>query len=241
MINVFICEDNIEQRTEIFKIIENIIIIENLDMKISLSTKNPYEIINFLSKNEISGLYFLDINLNSKINGIKLAEMIREYDPRGFIVFITTYAEMSYLTFLYKVEALDYIIKDIHHEMKNRIHQCILNAYKKYSLKTSELQKNFIIRSKDKIISIEFDKILFFETSNTIHKVIVNAVDRQVEFYSKMKDIEKLVDNRFYRCHRSFLVNKNNIKEIDIINRTIYMKNGQKCFFSNRLRKGLLE
>lgn len=241
MLNIIICEDNELERIKITKFIKDIIMIENLDMKVTLTTDNPNNILEFLKQNEISGLYFLDVNLNADLNGIMLAAKIREYDPRGFIVFITTHAEMSYLTFIYKVEAMDYIIKDNFLDVKNRIHDCILNAHKKYSSKSTELQKNFTIKVNDKINSIEFNKILFFETSNIIHKVTIHAFDRQVEFYAKMKELEEQVDRRFYRCHRSFLVNTENIKEIDKNNRLIYMINGEKCLVSTRLMKGLLE
>lgn len=241
MLSVIVCEDNEEQRNRITKFIEDSIMIENLDMKIALSAEDPEEIIEYLKNNEVSGLYFLDVDLQSDMNGIKLAEAIREYDPRGFIVFVTTHAEMSYLTFIYKVEAMDYIIKDNYETIKERIHQCILNAHKKYSSKATELQKNFTIKVEDKIISIEYNKILFFETSNIIHKVVLHAIDRQIEFYSKMKEIEEKLDSRFYRCHRSFLVNKDNIKEIDKNNRVIHMINGQECLVATRLLKGLFK
>ena len=60
-----------------------------------------------------------------------------------------------------------------------------------------------------------------------------------MEFWGKIKDIEKEVDERFYRCHRSFLVNKDNIREIDFRNRVIYMVNGDECLISTRMMKGL--
>lgn len=240
MIKVFVCEDNKEQREKFTKAIEDIIMIENFDIEIALTTENPYNILDYLKTNDVSGLYFLDVDLKTDINGIKLAELIREYDPRGFIVFVTTHAEMSYLTFMYKVEAMDYIIKDNYNNVKERIHQCILNANKKYSSKTTELQKNFTIKAQDKIINIEYNKILFFETSTTIHKVILHAIDRQVEFYAKMKDVEDKLDKRFYRCHRSFLVNIDHINEIDMANRVIKMVNGEECLASTRLMKNLL-
>lgn len=241
MINIFVCEDNKEQREKFTKAIEDIIMIENFDMKMALSTKNPNDILEYLRNNEVSGLYFLDVDLKADINGIKLAELIREYDPRGFIVFVTTHAEMSYLTFIYKVEAMDYIIKDNYNNVKERIHQCIINANKKYSSKTTDLQKNFTIKVEDRIINIEYNKILFFETSTTIHKVVLHATDRQIEFYAKMKEIEDILDERFYRCHRSFLVNKDLIEEIDMSNRIIKMVNGEECLVSTRLVKKLLK
>lgn len=240
MLKVFVCEDNKEQREKFLKIIQDVILIEDYDMELTLATESPDELINYLSENSGSGLYFLDIDLKASINGIELATKIREYDPRGFIVFITTHAEMSYLTFIYKVEAMDFVIKDNYSNIKERIHQCIADANKKYSSKTNELQKVFTIRVEDRIINIEYNKILFFETSPTRHKVIVHAVDRQVEFYAKMKDIEEILDERFYRCHKSYIVNKDNIKDIDLSNRCIYMVNGQECFISTRMLKGLM-
>ena len=113
MLKAFICEDNKNQREKLTKIIEDIILIENYDMDLGLSTSDPYELINSITGTTNTGIYFLDVDLHSDINGIQLAEKIREHDPRGFIVFITTHAEMSYLTFIYKVEAMDYIIKII--------------------------------------------------------------------------------------------------------------------------------
>lgn len=239
MLKVFICEDNKEQRERFSKIVQDVLLIENYDIELGLVTSDPNELINYIDNNDLSGLYFLDIDLKSEINGIELATKIRKYDPRGFIVFITTHAEMSYLTFIYKVEAMDYIIKDNYNNIRERIQQCIADAHTKYSAKSTELQKIFTIKSDDKIVNIEYRKILFFETSPTIHKVIVHAVDRQIEFYAKMKEIEEKLDDRFYRCHKSFIVNKDNIKEIDVNNRCIYMINGEQCLISTRLMKGL--
>ena len=210
-------------------------------MAIALSTENPNAVIDYLKNNTGSGLYFLDVDLKSNINGIHLAEKIREYDPRGFIVFITTHAEMSYLTFMYKVEAMDYIIKDNYNNIKERVHQCIINANSKYSLKVTDIQKNFTIKVNDKFINIEYNKILFFETSKTTHKIIIHAIDRQVEFYARMKEVEDKLDNSFYRCHKSFIVNKDKIKEIDTKNRIAYMINGEECLISTRAIKGLIE
>lgn len=241
MLKIFVCEDNKEQRDRFAKIIKDVIIIENFDMELALAADKPEEIVAYISENTVSGLYFLDIDLKAAMNGIELAAKIRKYDPRGFIVFVTTHAEMSYLTFMYKVEAMDYIIKDNYSNIKERIHQCITDAHTKYTAKTTDLQKIFSLKTEDKIINIEYNRILFFETSPTIHKIIVHAVDRQIEFYAKMKDIEEKLDERFYRCHKSYIVNKDNIKEIDISNRCIYMINGEECLISTRLLKGLTE
>lgn len=241
MLKIFICEDNEEQRLKYEQIIKNIIMIENYDMNLQLSCGDPYEVIDYLKSNSSSGIYFLDIDLHSDINGIHLAEKIREYDPRGFIIFVTTHAEMSYLTFLYKVEAMDYIIKDNYNNIQQRIAECIKNAHDKYSCKITDLQKVFSIKVNDKIINVDLDDIIFFETSSTIHKVNLHCKNRQVEFYGKMKDIEEMIDQRFCRCHNSFLINKDKVKEIDKKKRIVYMINDEECLISTRGIKKLLD
>ena len=241
MLKAFICEDNEKQKEKLTKIIKDIILIENYDIDLGLSTSDPYELIDNIKETTNTGIYFLDVDLHSDINGIQLAEKIREYDPRGFIIFITTHAEMSYLTFIYKVEAMDYIIKDNSNNIKQRINDCIKNAHDKYKTKSPELQKTFSIKVKDKIVNINYNDILFFETASTIHKVVLHSVNRQIEFYSKMKDLENLLDDRFIRCHNSFIVNKDKIKEIDKKNRIAYMINGEECFISTRGIKSLFK
>lgn len=44
--------------------------------------------------------------------GLILVVKIRDYDNLGKIVFVIIYGELFYLMFMYKVEVLDYIIKD---------------------------------------------------------------------------------------------------------------------------------
>lgn len=234
MLKVFICEDDKNQLDKINKYVESIIFAEDLDMDISLATSNPYDILNFLESNNVNGLYILDVDLKTSINGIELAEKIREYDPRGFIVFITAHSEMSYLTFKYKVEAMDYIIKDDYKEIKDRIHECILYACKRYSSPSNTIQEVFTLESDGQIINIEYDKIIFFETSHIPHKIILHTINRRIEFYDSMKNIEEQLSEKFYRCHESFIVNTNNIKKVDKLKRTIHMINGQKCVASIR-------
>lgn len=241
MLNIFICEDNLIQQNKFKKIISDIISTHNYDMEIVLATPNPYDVIDYLKSTPTSGMYFLDVDLNSDINGIQLAEKIRKYDPRGFIIFITSYAEMSHLTFLYKVEAMDYIIKDTYANIKKRIADCIKNANEKHKTTLNMSQDFFSLKSNDKIINVNFNDIIFFETSSTIHKIILHCCNRQIEFYGKMKEIEEKLDKRFCRCHNSFIVNMDKVKEIDKKNRIAYMINDEECLISTRGIKKLIK
>lgn len=239
MLKIYVCEDIEVQRNKIKQVIENIILMEDLDMELGCVSENPHEIIEKVKETEYVGIYFLDIDLGADMTGLTLAQEIRKYDPRGFIIFITTHSEMSYMTFIYKLEALDFILKDNVEDLEKRIYECLLKANQRYAAVTNKVQTNFSVKVNEKVFTVDYDDILFFETSPNVHKIILHCKNRQMEFLGKMKEIEKEVDKRFYRCHRSFLVNKDNIKEIDFQNRVIYMVNGDECLISSRMVKGL--
>ncbi|MFR6242645.1 MAG: hypothetical protein ACLUJ1_14485 [Mediterraneibacter faecis] len=66
------------------------------------------------------------------MTGLILAQELRKIQPRCFIIFITSHSEMSILTFQYKVEALDFIIKDSSENIRKRIHECLMDINKKF-------------------------------------------------------------------------------------------------------------
>ncbi|MDE7310392.1 MAG: LytTR family DNA-binding domain-containing protein [Eubacterium sp.] len=239
MLDIFVCEDHDAQRQTIVQIIQNTVLIEELDMQLVLDAADPYVLLEKVKANQNTGIYFLDIDLGSTMNGLKLAQQIRLFDPRGFIIFITAHSELSYMTFQYRVEAMDFVLKDNPAEAKVKIRECLLNAMERYTLQANKTHKAYTIEASGRKICIDYEDILFFETSRNIHKVILHAKDRQIEFSGTIKELTSTLGDNFVRCHRSFLVNKNNIKEVDAKNRIIYFPNEETCLMSTRMMKGL--
>lgn len=240
MLNIYICDDNKQHLLMIHKYVSNTLLMEELDMHIELATTDPFELLAATKKATNPGLYFLDIELNSNITGLKLAQEIRALEPRCFIVFITSHTELSFLTFQYKVEALGYILKDSPEKISSEIYDCIMDVNSKYTSTNNTNRKIFSIEFGERTTYIEFDEILFFETSHNVHKVLLHTNDRILEFSSQLKDVCKQLDGRFYRCHQSYIVNKTKIKEIDMRNLVVYLVNGESCFISQRKKKGLM-
>lgn len=116
---------------------------------------------------ENTGLFFLDIDLKSDMNGLTLAQRIRQIQPRCFIVFITSHSEMSFLTFQYKAEALDFIVKDTTEHIKSKIHECLVDVNSKYTSVNNEITRTFTINQNDKRIAIDYNDIIFLR-----HRVI---------------------------------------------------------------------
>ena len=58
---------------------------------------------------------------------------------------------MSYLTFLYKVEAIDYIVKDNYKNIRRRVYDCLMNINKKYSALNNSVSKTIAVKNGEKI------------------------------------------------------------------------------------------
>ncbi|MGX7150807.1 LytR/AlgR family response regulator transcription factor [Enterococcus ureasiticus] len=240
MLSVIVCEDDPKQRERIETTIKNYLMIEDLDMELTLSTGNPEEVMEHVKANQNQiRLYFFDVDLQHEMSGIALAYEIRKLDNVGKIVFVTTHGEMSYLTFTYKIEAMDYIIKDIPEEIDRRVRECINVAHQRYlSDSVSSKVKSFKVKMGDTVRSIPYDEIMFFESSTVPHKLILHTETRELEFYGAIRDIEAN-DECLYRCHKSFVVNKNNIKTVNKRLREIEMTNGETVLVSVRAMRGL--
>ncbi|MEK5271194.1 LytTR family DNA-binding domain-containing protein [Aeribacillus sp. FSL K6-8394] len=239
MFFIYICEDNLSERKFIEKCVENYIMIEDLDAKLKLSTDDPHLLINHVQENpNDTGLYFIDVNLQTDMNGLELARKIRDLDVTGKIVFITTHSELSFMTFTYKIEAMDYIIKENLGELTGRIRDCIDVSYKRYLCEKGGKQKIFKYKVGNQIRTVNYSDIIFFESSSVPHKIIMHLENSNVEFYGTIKELEGLGEE-FCRCHKSYVVNKNNIKYIDKTNKRVVMKNDEICLVSVRGMKKL--
>jgi len=237
VIGIFICEDSKREREFITNFIADYMMIENLDMKVVKSTDNPYEILDAVRENSGMGLYFLDVDLKAEITGIDLAVKIREFDPVGQIVFVTSHAELMSMTFEYAVGALGYVVKINDDTMKRKISEYMRVVAERFLSDDREVGK-FTFRVDGKVISEDYDDIMFFELAGKRSgKVVMYGRTRQEEFRGNLSDIEAVTD-QFLRVSRSVLVNVSHIKTLDAVAGVVHMVNGDMCEVS---RSGMRE
>lgn len=241
MLQVFICEDNPKQLAQLKILVNNCILIENYDMKITLSTGDPIELLNYVEEHTIkNALYFLDVDLQHEIDGIILASKLREMDTFGKIIFITTHAELALLVFQYQVEAMDYIIKDKSDEIEKRVKSCIDLAHTHYLDDNHPKRPGYPVKVGEQIQVIPFNEIMFFESHPTLtHQMVLHMENGTIKFRGAISAIEKSCPD-FYRCHHSFVVNPKNIKCVDTAKKEIEMVNGETILVSFRRLKELL-
>ena len=113
-------------------------------------------------------------------------------------------------------------------EYEDRIISDIGLALSKNGL--SQIECAFTIDTKNATIQVPFHKILYFETSPTVHKVILHTTEEQIEFYGQLSKVVKQ-DCRLYKCHKSFVVNPENIVRLDKELGVIYFENGEDSYY----------
>ncbi|MCL2500565.1 MAG: LytTR family DNA-binding domain-containing protein [Defluviitaleaceae bacterium] len=234
MLDIYICEDDVKQRESTAAFIRNYCAVQGMDAGIALASADPYEIFDAYEKTRNPALFFLDIDLGVGINGIELACKIREQGRIAFIVFFTTHSEMTPLTFRYKVEALDFIVKDNTDNIKGRIAECVETALARYVIKTAG--KTVKLATGGKTILLDPDEIILIETTHIRHKLRLHARNRILEFNAEMKDMEALFksDARFIRCHKSYIINKHKIEAVNKKGNTVTLTGGNECPLSRK-------
>ncbi|GAA4060334.1 LytTR family DNA-binding domain-containing protein [Amphibacillus indicireducens] len=237
--NVVICEDEVEQREFLQKTISEYATFHEPSIKIALSTSDPNRVLAYL-KDQRADCYFLDIELGSAITGMELARIIREHDPLAQIIFISMHADRLKLTFKYKLAALDFIVKSAgYDQLTIEIEEALKEAFNIYRKIGNQSEISYIqIKIGERIKNVRYDDIYYFETSTQEHKLILHEVSGVYEFYGRLKTYEE-IDQRFYRCHKSFLINLDYVREIDTKERKLTLANDHICLISSRKVKEL--
>jgi len=222
MYPIIICEDQLVQLNQLEIIIKNFILFHDTSFELCLKTQSPDEVERYL--NEFSpkrGIYFLDIDLNHKINGIELAERIREKDVQAKIIFTTTHDEMIPLTIHRRIEALGFVTKDQElDKYREEIIELILLAQQRIDSSIANNNQAFIFSIGSQTFTIPIQEIFFLDSSNLPHRLKLYTKTGQYEFYGQLKELENQYPMLF-RINRSCLANLKNILEINFKERKI--------------------
>ncbi len=237
--NIFILEDDLFQQQKLRQTIEQISKEEKIDYTRLIVTAKPDVLLKNLTLSSLHNLYFLDLEIDAyEKTGLEVAQRIREQDPFGTIVFITTHSEMAPITFAYKVSALDFIEKDQDEAAIIRgIRECLVLADKRIERSVSD--DAFIFQNKYTNLQVPYSDIYYFETTGISHKLRLVTEKKLTEFYGELKELEA-IDPRLFRCHRAFVINVSNIVSIDRTNKLVLFPNGDECNVSRRVIKELI-
>jgi len=206
---IAICDDLKEERQKIIESLNSVIKdfsadeFENGHELLKSHASNPYDLI------------MLDI-LMPELNGIDTAMALRQSDSKTPIIFISTSEEFGVQS--YRVLAFDYLLKPID---KEHLKTCL-----KRLLSQREFQKHYISVNYCGVeTKILLSNIQYLESN--LRKVIFTLTEnREIAVNGKLSDFEQyLLVHGFCRCHKSYLVN---IEQIDRLEGEIFFLTGGK-------------
>lgn len=170
------------------------------------------------------------------MSGLELAVKLREYDPRGFIVFITAHDDMMFETFRYRLEALDYIVKGAPAMMAARVNACLESVCERMMNEPDGKTAYCTLKVYDTVRHIPMQKILYFEAVGSRHTLVLHMDDEVLEFNSSLNHFEEKLGGNFWRCHRSYLVNRARISNVRLKENLVELDNGETCLLSRKAK-----
>lgn len=234
MLEIVVCEDNEKYRQSIIENLNSIIKEKNISGAIAYASNSPSKVLEYID-DHMPNVFFLDIDLNADINGIDLAISINEKLTDVYIVFISQYANLVFKSF--KVRPFDFLPKPI---TKDALESVLIEINEDYLKKFDLERPEFLyIKIGSQVYQIHKSDIIFIEKYG--NKCIIHSTNKIINCYQSLDTIfEKLANDNFVRCHKSFIVNKLFIEHLDLVNMEIFLTNGEKCFIGGKFKKNLV-
>ncbi len=228
MLNFVICDDNLNILEKFSTILENIFIKHNYDAKIGLKTSDVDKLLEYIDENKTDVL-ILDINLKSDKTGLEIASKVREKNKDTYFIFTT--AHLEYAMMAYKFKTFDYLAKPV---TSDRLEETVVRLFEDIN----GLPKKYIKIDNKKTI-IDENEILYIKRDGM--KLIFHTKSRDYETYSSFNKIKNVLPKNFIRSHKSFIVNINNIVNLDPVSNFIYFDDKSTCDIGPKYKKELIE
>ena len=226
MLNFVLCDDNESILNRLDSMLNTLFLKHDYEAQITFKSNNSNDVLSYTKSNKVHVL-ILDIHLQSGISGIELAEKVRKTDKSVYIIFTTGHLEYALLA--YKVKTFDYIAKPFTIE---RIEETLIRLF----ADTPNVHPKYLSLNNKNIIKQE--DIQYIKKDGM--KLIVYTDSNQYEAYTSFNKIEPCLAENFVRCHKSYIANVDNIKDIEPMSNTIKFDN-KECYIGPKYKNNFME
>jgi len=181
------------------------------NMQLMKSCFDALEAFEYLNTNKVD-LIFLDLNM-PKLKGFEFLRTL-SFPPK---VIVTT-AYKKYAIEGYELQISDYLLKPFSFErFLKAVNNAVGSNNTKQNTNTTEQDngaQTIFLRSNKKYIQVNISIILFAESAGNYTKVV--TLNEIITIREKISDLlEKLPKNDFLKVHKSFIVAKKHIENIE--------------------------
>lgn len=184
-------------------------------IQIQATFDDGLDVLRYLQHHQVD-VIFLDINIPS-LDGVLLAQNISKFNHKPEIIFITAYKEHAVEAF--ELEAFDYILKPYQESrivtmlQKLEAQHQAASAAPAIGTPSTRSQHAINLMKDERIIVTDISNIYYAAAQEKVTMVYT----RREEFTMPMVMTEfcdRLPEEFFFRCHRSYVVNLGKIREI---------------------------
>lgn len=226
MINFIVCDDEKSITETLKRIITKIMFSTNINYRLHIFNEYDSKFNKVLKSDLENKIYILDIVVGNK-SGLDIAKEIRKNDWNSIILILTAHNELEYIAYKSKILLFDFISKFELYEkqMIDTINICVNNITNEDKLK---------VRVDRKYEQIKFDNILYITYESYNRKLRIVTKSNEYEVNETLKSIKERLKGKFIFTHRSCIVNLENVKTFDFINRKIYFTNNTEIDLLSR-------
>lgn len=226
MLRFVLCDDNVPVLNRLEKMLSSIFIKNDIDAQIVYKAKSADEILEYVKDNSVDVL-ILDINLKSSVTGCDVADIVRRKNKDVYIIFFT--GHMEYALLAYKYKTFDYLVKPITSE---RLEETVLRLVED----TKEAHAQFLRFNKT---VIKQDEINYIKKDGT--KLVFCTPYHHYEVYSSFSKIQNCLPDNFVRCHKSYIINVNNITHFATNDNAVNFEHNESCSIGAKYKNNFLE
>lgn len=180
-----------------------------LEMNEIDEASNANETVELVKKSKYD-LVFLDINM-PETSGLELGYELKYLDENISIIFQTAYEEHALKAF--NIGAVDYLVKPYSLE---QVKEAIARVQKIVEEQTKSEDLRILSKTGESYFLLKPEDIFYVKAD--LSEVMIRSEKGFSYYAQKISDLElKLKPYNFVRVHRSYLVNINEIKEIQTI------------------------
>lgn len=146
------------------------------------------------------------IDENVKIYKYTDAKKLKADNEKGKLKIIYMTAYSQYSEEIFQTTPTYLLLKPL---KKDKFKEALIKAIKED--KTEESVKTFSV--KGKIFNIKINNIKYIESDKRV--AIIHEKDIVRKIYAKLNELEELLPKQFIRCHQSYIINLDKVRELN--------------------------
>lgn len=152
----------------------------------------------------------------------KLLERIR-YENNDWSSMIIIISESKLISSIEKQKVMPVDIIDKENTMfEDMLLRSIKIALRNYDTRPKTIKYKY----KTTYYNIDLKDIIYIEKEKESKRVIIKTKEEDYYYPSSLTEIEKILDNRFIKCSRSYIINKEQVKLYNTKENIIVLKSG---------------